>query len=191
MCQFISHRLAPAASLVAVMMDTYLPSLRRARWLLPVLAASIVGCGGDDAASPAPGSAAPVPGTAAPSPEAREFRALANDVCATVRRDAPAPLGAAAKAPEVLRYAQAAEKASRATALSLRRLPAPAEQQDEVAELTRATRDAQRTYASVRQAGVDAGSVAAARTGLDESERAVVALAQTAGLPACGGGLGR
>ena len=147
------------------------------------------GCGGSDEAPPA-ATATAQSNTAQPI-DAAPFRVLANDVCATVSQAAPRPLAPTAGPDDVMRYARASVRVSRAMTQSLRRLPAPASMRPAVAGLARAWRDAQREYTSIERAHVTASAVSAVTTTLRARESAIVSQATAADIPACAGALGR
>jgi hypothetical protein len=141
------------------------------------------GCGGAGGTTSIPqGTAVPVPETA----EVTRFRALANDVCATVGQSGAALVPADPGARPSRRELRVAERVSRAMALSLGRLPAPEGVGAEVNALAQAYRELRRAYATVVTEGPDAGAETAGASPLRDAARTVQVRASTAGLPACG-----
>lgn len=155
--------------------------MRRALGLLAAvgLTTVVVGCGGSDDPQPPAASAVPI------DRDVQRFRALANDVCATIHGRRLPPPAASSGAAQTKRYAQASARTNRALAQSMRRLPTPDVLKDEVDALAGAYREAQRAYAAMARDAASGAVRDAARTAAQERERAISARATAAGLPAC------
>ena len=145
----------------------------------------LVACGGDETTNDGPSGTARA--SAAPNPQLDKFRALANDVCATVLQGSPPRLSPNAERGAIVRHARASIPGTRAIAESLRRLPAPEALESKVDALARAYRDLQRDYVTLEKASTPKAQRTRLVQAIREREVFIQARAAEAGLIACAG----
>ncbi|HST38924.1 MAG TPA: hypothetical protein VLK58_05430 [Conexibacter sp.] len=150
---------------------------------------AFAGCGHDDASREAiAASATSVPGATTAAADLsterlRQFRALANDICATVTSAAPLTAARSVTPAEAARLA----RVDRAAEQSLRRLDVPRSLRAAVDGLASAYAEQRREHASIADPRTDVAVREQALRLLPERAATIDARAAAAGLPACAG----